>query len=62
METFRTLRSRKLFILWFCNISVAYLSLLELGYPFNLPVPDCQDRSRAAVLCSLDHPARQIHY
>jgi hypothetical protein len=62
METFRPLRSRKLFIISFCNRLVAHLSLLELGYPFNLPVSDCQGRSRAAVLRSLDHPARQIHY
>ena len=62
METFRPLRSRKLFILGLCNMVVAQLFLLGLGYAFNLPVLDCQGRSRVAVLRSLDYPARQIHY
>ena len=60
-ETFRPLRYRKLLILGICNISVAYSFLLGLSYPFNLPVPDCQGRSRVAVLRSLDNLARQIY-
>jgi hypothetical protein len=57
METFRPLRSRKLFYL----TAFSCMAILACAWlSFNLPVTACQGRSRAAVLCSLDKPVRQI--